>query len=225
MTASFTDRRALLGAGALIAGAGALASTSAEAKGAKDKGYQPTPEAQDAWMDKPGTRHRMVFDTTSAESAEEAMAYSNNFYIANLSGYGIAADAIGMIIVLRHFSTPFAYGDAIWQKYGATFAHLLGFEGEVAEKATKANPKLSDGGTLPNGEAEPTLTSLAAKGARYAVCGMATKFISGVLAKGASKTAAEVEAELVASLIPGAVMVPAGIVAVNRAQEHGYTLA
>ena len=63
------------------------------------------------------------------------------------------------------------------------------------------------------------------KGVNFAVCDMATHFFAGYIS---DKTKANVDAvyrELTASLIPNAHLVPAGIVAVNRAQEHGYTFA
>ncbi|HUK34089.1 MAG TPA: hypothetical protein VLV86_09280, partial [Vicinamibacterales bacterium] len=59
----------------------------------------------------------------------------------------------------------------------------------------------------------------------FAVCQMATKFFAANLAQAAGGTADAVYNELVANLIPNSHMVAAGIVAVNRAQEHGFTLA
>ena len=136
-----------------------------------------------------------------------------------------------MIIVLRHMSTPFGYNDAIWAKYGSAFADKLKLEGEQAIRAVKTNPLLSaaDDGKpkdKPKGkdddDAPVTLATLAAKGARFAVCGVATQGIAAQLAKDSGATAKTIEADLKANLIPGAVIVPAGIVAVDRAQEHGY---
>jgi intracellular sulfur oxidation DsrE/DsrF family protein len=42
---------------------------------------------------------------------------------------------------------------------------------------------------------------------------------------GPGGNAKAVDAELRSNLVPGALIVPAGIVAVNRAQEHGYSFA
>src|SRR3546814_21146257 len=64
--------------------------------------------------------------------------------------------------------------------------------------------------------------SLAAKGARFAVCGMATQGMAAQIAKTSGKPAKTIEDELKANMIPGAVIVPDGIVAVDRAQGHGY---
>jgi intracellular sulfur oxidation DsrE/DsrF family protein len=185
-------------------------------------------EPQDAWLDKPGTRHRLVADTSTAAAAEAALSYVDGFYAANKSGYGLASETLGVVIVLRHFSTPFGYNDKIWSKYGAVIAEKLKLSGQRAIRAAHANPLLSaatpeiatDKGN--GGEDDPTLASLAAKGAHFAVCGAATTQIAKLLAK--VDNAAAIEEELKANLIPGGVLMASGIVAVNRAQEHGYAL-
>jgi hypothetical protein len=53
---------------------------------------------------------------------------------------------------------------------------------------------------------------------------MATHFFAGELAKTAGGSAEAIYKELAANTIPNSHMVAAGVVAVNRAQERGYTL-
>lgn len=224
MNASHTDRRTIIGAGALVAGAGLIASAPARASAGKN--WLPAHEAKDDWMDLPGTRHRMVYDTIGAKAFAEALFYATNYYVANKSGYGLEPDKLGVIIIARHMSTPFAYVDAIWAKYGETFAKVSGLEGHEAELAKTCNPFLANGRAEmkgPGGDA--SIATLVANGTRFAVCGMATTFIAGMLAEGSGGSAEAIDAELSAALVPNAVMVPAGIVAVNRAQEYGYTFA
>jgi intracellular sulfur oxidation DsrE/DsrF family protein len=210
-----SSRRGVLGAGALLAGAGAVGS-AAHARPAGAGAWSPAFDPVDDWMDEGGKLHRALFDTTTAGAATGAVRFVNNLYVANKQGYGIEPGDLGMILVLRAGSTPFGYNDSIWQKYGATLTGFLKLEGKQAEVAKTANPLLGEDG-------EGSLAGLAAKGTRFAICGMATHGISGVLAKAAGKDAGEVEADIKANLIPGGVIVPAGIAAVNRAQERGYT--
>lgn len=230
MTDRVADRRAIIGGGALLASAGALA-LPARARAADAAGHwQPAVETQDDWMDKPGTRHRLMFDTTAPAAVASAIFYANTYYAANKSGYGLDPQQLGLMIVLRHIATPFGYNDAIWAGHGAFFAGALKLEGEQAIRATTGNPLLSPskpaGTGAPKGkggdDAPVTLASLAAKGTRFAVCGMATQGMAAQIAKMSGKPAKTIEDELKANLIPGAVIVPAGIVAVDRAQEHGY---
>jgi intracellular sulfur oxidation DsrE/DsrF family protein len=224
MSGSTADRRTIIGAGALVAGAGVIA-TAACAQDTSGKEWTPAAEEQDAWLDMPDTRHRMVFDTTSADAAAAGVNFANNFYLANQSGYGLKPEQIGVVLILRARSTPFGYNDSIWVKYNKVFAGFLGLKDEMAEQAKTMNPLFSGGAPEMKGDEPVSLAMLQKNGARFAICGMATTGIAGFIAKSTSQEAKDVEAELKANLVPGGIIVPAGIVAVNRAQEHGFAFA
>ena len=66
---------------------------------------------------------------------------------------------------------------------------------------------------------------LSAVGVRFAVCDMATHTFGRVIARKVGSSADELYKELVADSIANTHVVAAGIVAVNRAQERGYSLA
>jgi intracellular sulfur oxidation DsrE/DsrF family protein len=68
-----------------------------------------------------------------------------------------------------------------------------------------------------------TLDSLLKQGVQLAVCQVATRGIAGTIAAATGGNTDAIYNELVASIASGARMVPAGIVAVNRAQERGYS--
>jgi intracellular sulfur oxidation DsrE/DsrF family protein len=69
-----------------------------------------------------------------------------------------------------------------------------------------------------------TASSLASRGARFAVCDMATNRIAGMIAAAVKSTQPEIYKELVANLLPNGQMVAAGVVAISRAQERGYSM-
>lgn len=218
------DRRAILGAGIMAAGIGAMALPgSARAATAGDAVWVPMHEEQDAWLAKPGTRHRLVLDTFAISAADSAIGYADTFYWANKTGYGLAPETLGVVIVLRHFATPVGYNDAIWAKYGAVIVGKLKMVGAQAVQATHGNPWLTAPVAKPKDDADPSLTSLARQGARFAICGAATTRMAKMVAKETGGDSARIEAEFKVNLIPGAVLTAAGIVAVNRAQEHGYS--
>src|SRR5438105_9360951 len=100
-----------------IAAVGAVGTTRAEAQAGAQ--FQPAHHPEDDWLDQAKAGHRLVIDSTTPEGGGAALAYANNFLIANKSGYRLDPPALGVVIVLRHFSTPVAYKDAIWAKYGA----------------------------------------------------------------------------------------------------------
>ena len=220
------NRRAIISGSVLAAGLATTAQPPSALARAEDTDWRAAREPQDAWLDKPGTRHRLVVDTSTAAAAEAALSYVEGFYAANKSGYGLGPETLGVVIVLRHFSTPFGYNDKMWSKYGAVIAEKLKLSGQTAIRAARANPLLSaaEDATDKSGggeDAEPTLASLAAKGARFAVCEAATAQLAKILAK-TGGAPATFEEELKANLVPGGVLMASGIVAVNRAQEHGY---
>jgi intracellular sulfur oxidation DsrE/DsrF family protein len=206
-----------------VASAGAVLAAARPAAAAPSSDWRATPEPQDAWMELPG-RHRMVFDASTADGADKAIDFSTTFYAANKEGYGLKDGDLGVIVILRHFATPFAFGDATWARWGGEFAKVISYQDPKTKAAPARNTLLVSDSKDPD-EAKASFTGLATRGAHFAVCGMATKFIAKKLANNDEAKAKAIHAELVADMIRNAHMVPAGIVALNRAQEHGYAVA
>jgi intracellular sulfur oxidation DsrE/DsrF family protein len=69
------------------------------------------------------------------------------------------------------------------------------------------------------------LEPLIKRGLRLAVCNQATRGNANAIAMALGLKQDDVYEEMKANLLPNARLVPAGIVAVNRAQERGYSLA
>jgi len=69
-----------------------------------------------------------------------------------------------------------------------------------------------------------TIPSVIKRGTHFAVCDMATQFISGQAAAAVKANPEALYKEFAANLIPNSHLVSAGVVAVGRAQELGYTL-
>jgi intracellular sulfur oxidation DsrE/DsrF family protein len=222
-----TDRRRLIGIGAVLAGAGAMAESAAIAQAGPSPGprWEPAMESADSWLDKPGTRHRLVIDTTSGEGGREGSGYAIHFIYANQAAYGLDGGQLGVVLVFRHGSTPYGFNNAMWAKYGKQLSSWIKAD---SKQASTINPLLAKPPPSPapvkgmEWAAADPLTALAGKGVRFAVCGLATKGLAeDIAAKNGNADA--IDAELRANLVPGALMVPAGVVAVNRAQERGYT--
>ena len=183
--------------------------------------WQPTRHPQDDWLDRVPGQHRLVFDTTMPEGLGGAMFYASNFYAANQNGYGLANADVAVVIVLRHNSTPFAFNDAMWAKYGAVLAE----RSHIIDPKTGQAPKVNINNASTPQNFGTTLDSLIGRGAHFAVCEMATRRIAGAIAQATGGNAAAIYTELVANLIGNAHMAAAGILAVNRAQERGYAFA
>jgi intracellular sulfur oxidation DsrE/DsrF family protein len=213
-------RLVMSGCGAAMA-AVALESRSAFAQTAGGR-FQPARHTQDAWLDAVPGKHRNFIDASTARGAGEAVLYANNLFEAN-KAYALTDADVAVVVCLRHLATPFAFADTVWAKYGAALSAILEFTDPKTKQAPSTNLLNSDayGMTLPSlGNSIPAVTK---RGVQFAVCDMATHFFAGQLA-GQGGNADAVYRELAANLIPNSHMVAAGVLAVNRAQEYGYTL-
>jgi intracellular sulfur oxidation DsrE/DsrF family protein len=214
-----------LAAGAALIGSTVFRSEPAAAQSNGAPSWRATRHAQDDWLDQIAGGHRFIFDSTSPEGLGNVVLFANNFFIANQNGYGIGNSDAAVVIVMRHNSTPFAYTDAMWAKYSTAIGDASGFN----DPKTKARPAVnvytsSDYlGVLPNNGV--TLDALIKRGVHFAVCQMATRRFAGAIASAKKLDVDAVYKELTSNLIGNAHMVPAGIVAVNRAQERGYAIA
>lgn len=218
---SWAGRRkflARIGMGVGLAGAGVVPAAASQAGAAS--GWKPARHEQDDWMDQIPGKHRFVFDTTTAEGFAGALQFANNYFMANRNDYGLQDSDLAVIIIARHKSTAFGYNDAIWAKYGAQLSTQSGF----TDPQTKEAPKINVYGTAGDGNGQGgRLDSLIKRGVRLAVCQMATRAIAGQIARATNQETDAVFQELVANRLANAHMAPAGIVAVNRAQERGYS--
>lgn len=212
-----------LGAGAL--GAGVIAPPAAgalglEAQAATESSWKPARHAQDDWFDKLSGSHRYVIDAASADGFGWALWFAGNYYAANQDAYGIKDSDLAVVIVARHKATSFAYSDAIWAKWGKQLSEQADFVDPKTKEQPKANWYAGPGdGSQLSGKMDPLLKH----GVQFAVCQMSTRAIATRIAKANGLELDAVVKEIVANLVPNSRMVPAGVVAVNRAQERGYS--
>ena len=228
-TSELRERRSFLSrlaAGAAIGGAVFRSQSAAAQSSSPAAPFKPARHAQDDWLDQiPGT-HRFILDTTSPLGLGSSLIFSNNFFVASQNGYGLGNSDAAVVIVLRHNSTPFAYTDAIWAKYGKAIGDAAG---GFDDPKTNTRPTVNVynvgtyAGALPNNGV--TLDALIGRGVHFAVCQMATRRFAGAIAAAQKLDVEAVYKELTSNLVRNSHMVPAGIVAVNRAQERGYAFA
>ena len=218
---------ARLGAGISVAGAslvaGAPQAAAQTAAGGASR-FQAARHTQDDWMDQLPGQHRLVFDTMETPGFGAGLAYANNFLTASESGYGLKDPDAAIIIIARHFATPFGYNDAMWAKYSATLTGVT----KLNDPKTKQPPTINlynAAGYNDLASMGTTVDAVVKRGVHFGVCQMATTIFSGMIARATGGNADAIYKELVANLVPNSHMVPAGIVAVSRAQERGYTLA
>jgi hypothetical protein len=190
--------------------AAAMTFGSAKASGEPEERWQPARDAKDDWFDQLPGKHRLFFDTLTDGGLREARGFANNYFDGNKSGYGLESSDLAVVICLRHSATPFAFTDAFWAKYGPTMAESL----KLADTRMTANPHRAQ------------LEALIKRGVHYAICDMASHRYAGIIARKVDGGDAEaVYKEMTANAIGNSHFVAAGIIAVNRAQERGYSIA
>lgn len=186
--------------------------------------WTPTRHPQDEWFEQLPGQHRVFFDATTAQGAGEALQFANNFLVASRSGYELGDSDNAIVIGLRHWATPFAFSDAIWQRYGAIFGERIHFQDPKTSAAPVLNVYLSKGYGLSLPNRENTFTEAVQHRVHFAVCDMATRALAGLIASRLSLQVTDVVAELHGAAHAQSHFVPAGIVAATRAQERGYAI-
>lgn len=186
--------------------------------------WQPTRHVQDDWLDAIPGQHRFFFDTASPLAAGDALQFVSNFLNASQFAYQLSAADNAVVICLRHWSTPFAFSDAIWAKYGTVFGERIKFVDPKTNQSPVINVCESKtyGMQLPN--RGNTFTEMVGRRVHFAICDMATKALAGLIADRMQRKADQVYTELREAAHANSHFVPAGIVAVNRAQERGYAI-
>lgn len=169
-------------------------------------------------------KHRTVIDCAAVSAAGTGVFYANNIFTANRNGYQLADSDVAVIVVLRHEATVFAYSDAIWGKYGAVLGKMARITDPKTNQPPTVNPLNSPEFGSVMTSAGVTAPTLVKRGAHFAICDMATNRVAGVIASAVGSTPAAVYKELAVNLLPNGHLVAAGVVAVNRAQEFGYSM-
>jgi intracellular sulfur oxidation DsrE/DsrF family protein len=158
-----------------------------------------------------------VFDTNTADGLGLALLFALNYYAANRQGYQLQDSDLAVVIVARHKSTAFAYNDAMWAKYGKQLSEHTAF----VDPGSKEPPKVNFYNTA-TAQSPAFIDLVIQRGAHFAVCQMSTQTIAYFIARATDSEQAKIVEELNSNLVGNAHPVPAGVVAVTRAQERGY---
>jgi intracellular sulfur oxidation DsrE/DsrF family protein len=169
-------------------------------------------------------KHRTFIDASTVNAGGSALLYAYNLYAANKSDYSLRERDVAVVVCFRHSATAFGFNDAMWAKY----AKAMNATAQLTDPKTNQPPTTNLFYSVDYGTALPNLGStiqdLVKQGTRFAICGMATRGLAGGIASETNGDADSIYKELVANTVPNSHMVTAGVLAVNRAQEYGYTL-
>lgn len=219
---SFLSQVGTAGAAAAAAGI-AIAAPAAAQSGAR---FTPPRHPQDDWLDAVPGKHRLYLDALTGPGAGDALLFAGNFLNNSKAAYNLADSDSAVVICLRHFATPFAWTDAIWAKYGEPFTQMLTkINDPKTGKAPTINLYRVSGYGMQLNNLGTTIDDLIKRGVQFAVCDTATRFVASQLAQATKGENDAIYKDLQSNTIANSHYVSAGIVATNRAQEKGYTLA
>ena len=179
------------------------------------------PADADQWFNQVKGRHKIVYDATQPHEIYP-FAWPKVFLLTNQATGTPAADC-GVVVVLRHTALAYAFDDWVWAKY--KFGEIFKAPDPKTKQPSLRNPfwKPKPGDfKLPGvGEVQIGINELQASGVMFCVCNMAIMVYSAVVADMMKMTAADVMKDWKSGLLPGVQVMPSGVWAVGRAQEHG----
>ena len=217
-----THRREFLGTLASGAAALSLATLATPLSLHAENELPPGDESSaDAWFNKIKGKHRIVFDVTEPHDILP-FAWPKVYLLTN-DKTGTPEKDCSVVVILRHDAIAFAMNDKLWTKY--KFGEVF----KINDAATKApsvrnafwQPKPGDFKVPGVGNVAIGINELQDSGVMFCVCDMALTVYSAVVAEMTKQEAADVKKEWLAGILPGIQVVPSGVWAVGRAQEHG----
>lgn len=218
-----TNRRAFIGTLATGAAAMSLGGLAAPFQAAA-KHATPfhSDDDPDKWFKKlDGKKHKIAFDVTGPNSVFP-FAWPRVFLMTN-GLTGTAEKDTGVVVILRHEGIPFSLDSSMWTKY------KLGEVFKVSDDKTKTSslrnaywqPGKEDFQVPGIGPVQIGINELQESGVMFCACNMALTVYSAAVAQMGGMRAEDVYNDWKKNVLPGIQVVPSGVWAVGRAQEHG----
>lgn len=216
-------RRGFLGtisAGALAVGLSMLKPLAASAE--KSSEFY-SDEDPDKWFNKVKGKHRIVFDIKETYANPLFPFVWPRVFLVTNGATGTPEKDCGVVMVLRHEAIPYAMDSSLWEKY--KFGEFFKINDTGTNTPQTKNPFWKPApGTYKApgiGEVSIGINELQDNGVMFCVCNAAITVFSAIIAGKMTMDAGTVYKEWIAGVLPGIEVVPSGLWAVGRAQEHG----
>jgi hypothetical protein len=205
-------------------------------------GEQPARAQQggpDDWIQTVKGTHRCLFDFPQHKNGMPLLHILNylNTYSAAYKTTPGQVGAVGTFYGIGgQSSIPLAFNDAMWAKYGlGAYTGLKDASGKPHTRNVLYKPTATDANLLMEAVQSPPIPALAPAvpalgieslqkmGTTFLLCANAFGgWCAELEARGKGKVA-DIEAELKANMLPGVIMVPAMVIAIEAAQRAGIT--
>ena len=228
MNPGASPRRKFLGTiatGAAAFGLSALAGPARANDGILSslKNENSNPGDADEWFNNVKGKHRMIFDVVQPLQGHESIlpfAWPKVFLLTN-AATGTPEKENTAVVVLRHNAIPYAMEDRLWAKY--KFGEMFNIKDDTTDAPSVRNRfwKPNPGYSIPGvGPVPIGINELQESGVMFCVCNMAINVLSAVVAGNMKMKHEDVKNDWLSGILPGIQVVPSGLWAVGRAQEH-----
>ena len=204
---SFGSRRSLFATAAVVLGAIVLAPRAAAAQDGKN------------WIASLHGTHRMLFDAPATANGVP-LVHLMNYYDTYNTAFKVPDKDIDGILTFYGFTTFHGLTDAMWSKY-----NIGAFLKETDAKGVPftANPWRSSPTALGMVLPQASIEAMQKRGATFLICNNALQILSGMLASAQGLDPKAVYADMKAHILPGVILVPGMVIAVDQAQRAGIS--
>lgn len=216
MKTKTSSRRSFMGAMMLGATASTLSALTNPAFAGMTNINETQMSEADEWFKKIKGKHRIVYDGSYPHKGFPII-WNWAFYLSN-NETGSKDNDITAMTVLRHDGIPFAFNSSLWKKYPlAEVFHVKKADGTNYDRNPYYEPQEGD---FPMPVIQG-IKDMQGRGAMFCVCNLAISVYSGAIAQQMGLDPKETYEEWIAAVLPGIQVVPSGVWALGRAQEHG----
>lgn len=173
------------------------------------------------WLGQLKAKHRAVFDVHTFGATAAPLRRAANFFDACRDGYGARPDEIQLVLAMHASPASIAFNDAAWAKYALGERMGAVARDPKTDKPATRNIFASEAGDDP--WATISVPVLQQRGAIFLFCNNVLKGLTNSFARRRNEPPEVVRADLIASFLPGIVLVPAAVAATAMAQERGCT--
>ncbi len=210
-----TARRGFLGR---IAAVAAAAGVSSIPKALHAESAPP----EDEWLDKLNAKYRQLFDFP-AHADGSPLVHMLNYYNTLNAAYNVKdneINTVGTFYGVPNATTLFAFNDAMWAKY--KMGEALKFNDHKTKAPATRNVWRTDPEIMGLMVAPPaSIEALQKRGALFLLCNNALNIWSNLLAQANKAEQPAVLADLKANMLPGVVLTPGMVVAIQKIQDKG----
>jgi len=211
-------------AGLAAAGAGVFAPAVALASTLDDTRFRVKPDEK--WLDSLTGKYKQVFDMPNP-TAGLGLIHIRNYLKAWKDNYNLEHPQVNAVGTLYYMTVPLGLTDPMWAKYRLGEA-IKETDSKTDAFATRNTYVRADPGSptmsikgIAEWPADTSMEELQKKGTLFIMCNNALNFWAMNVAKATSQTHEAVRTEFLAHLVPGVVVVPAMVMAVDQAQARG----